>query len=115
MTSWSEAVSATARLWNTSGISEFLIEQEGDKLDPATPFAELLDRPQGFLMSQQILASLQSGFDLAEAHLQVASHFCIHDMSPQTLCSSSCASCAECTDTGCVPAFAACLKRQQVP
>ncbi len=71
MTSWSESVSATARLWNTPGISEFLIEQEGDKLDPVSSFAELLDRPQGPMLAQQILSSMQTGFDLAEAHLQV--------------------------------------------
>ena len=71
MTSWSESVSATARLWNTPGISEFLIEQEGDKLDPVSSFAELLDRPQGSMLAQQILSSMQTGFDHAEAHLQV--------------------------------------------
>ena len=73
MTTWSETVCATARLWNTSGISEFLIEQEGDKLEPVSTFAELLDRPQGLVLSQQILVSLQTGIDLAEAHLQVLS------------------------------------------
>lgn len=71
MTTWSEAVCATARLWNTPDISEFLIEQEGDKLEPVSSFAELLDRPQGLILSQQILASLQTGIDLAEVHLQV--------------------------------------------